>query len=414
MAAKTGDFDVIVTGAGPAGLAAAALTAEQGMNTAIVTGPADPFAPYRDPRTIALMRPSVHLLEHLNLFTDDLRAVSNPLKKLRLVDDTGGVFSAPPVTFEAAEAGWEAFGWNVPLHDLHPALARKAKELDVTFINDSALGVAPDRRTIARLHLESGETIAAPLILAADGRASRVRESARFSMLRHDYDQVAVGCFFAHSAAHDDMSTEYHKPDGPFTTVPMPDDHSSLVWMMRPEKAKEVMALSPDDLAGRIQIESHGELGRIGDVKYVKSFPMQTMTARDYAAGRIMLVGEAAHAVPPIGAQGLNMSLRDAALAAELAGDAFQMGDDIGADALMVQYDRIRRRDIFPRKAVIHLVNSALLTNFAPLQALRAGGIALAKYLPLYRDIIMRQGLAPANAHVPRLMREKPASTAAA
>ncbi len=409
---EQGDYDVIVAGAGPAGLAAAALCAEQGLRTAIVTGPVNPFEKRHDPRTIALMRPSVKLLEHLELF-EPLKPVSNPLRKLRLVDDTGGIFTAPTVTFNAREAGWDAFGWNIPLEDLHPALAEKAKELGVEFIRDSATGVGPERKRIARLKLESGDELSAPVVIAADGRNSRVRGSASMVMLRHDYDQVALGCFFDHSAPHDDMSTEYHKPQGPFTTVPMPGRRSSLVWMVKPEKAREIMQLRPEQLARRIQIESHGDLGRISSPTELKSFPMQTMVAHDFAKDRVILVGEAAHAVPPIGAQGLNMSLRDAALAAELIGDAFAFGDDWGGEKVMHEYDRIRRRDVFPRKMAIHVVNTALLSNFLPYQMVRAGAITLAAKVPFIRDIIMRQGLAPSNEHVPRIMREEEMAGAA-
>ncbi len=170
-----GDFDVIVSGAGPAGLAAAALCAEAGLRTAIITGPLDPFEKRHDPRTIALMRPSVQLLKHLKLFTDELRAVSSPLKRLRLVDDTGGLFTAPEVTFDAADAGWDAFGWNIPLEDLHPAFAEKARNLGVEFVRASATGVAGERRELARIRLDDGGELAAPLVIAADGRASPVR-----------------------------------------------------------------------------------------------------------------------------------------------------------------------------------------------------------------------------------------------
>jgi 2-octaprenyl-6-methoxyphenol hydroxylase len=406
MSGHGGDCDVIVSGGGPAGLAAAALCAENGLDVTLITGPLDPFEKRHDPRTIALMRPSVRLLEHLELFDESLRALSNPLRRLRLVDDTGGLFTAPEVVFDAHDAGWEAFGWNIPLEDLHPALARRAKALGVRFLSDSATGIHHDRRRLARVQLASGGEITAPVVLAADGRASPLRESAGFIMLRHDYDQVAVGCFFSHSADHEDMSTEYHKPDGPFTTVPMPERRSSLVWMMRPAAAREVMALPPAELARRIQVESHGDLGRVSDPTPPRSFPMQTMTAHDFARERVILVGEAAHAVPPIGAQGLNMSLRDAALAAELIGDAHAFGDDPGGEDVCRRYDRLRRRDVFPRKAAIHLVNEALLTGLLPLQAMRAGVIAMAAALPWVRDIVMRQGLAPGDDSLPRIMRE--------
>ena len=118
------------------------------------------------------------------------------------------------------------------------------------------------------------------------------------------------------SISHDYVSTEYHKSAGPFTTVPLPQGRSSLVWMERPARAEALMAMTEKELAAEIQIETHGELGLISNLGPRKSFPMKGLTARQFAKDRLILIGEAAHVVPPIGAQGLNMSLRDAALAA--------------------------------------------------------------------------------------------------
>jgi len=217
------------------------------------------------------------------------------------------------------------------------------------------------------------------------------------------YDQVAIGAVFSHSGPHNDTSTECHKQDGPLTTVPMPDNHSSLVWMVRPERGKELMALTDKEFAGELQLELHGELGIISDVINRKSFPMQGLNAMRYARNRVILIGEAAHVVPPIGAQGLNMSLRDGAMAAELIGDAHAFGDDIGADKLLTKYDTARRRDVWPRQKIIDLMNRSLLSSLPIVHDARAFGLNLVNRIAPLRSKVMREGISPTE-NLPRIM----------
>ena len=214
------------------------------------------------------------------------------------------------------------------------------------------------------------------------------------------YDQSALATSFAHSGPHDGISTEYHKAAGPFTTVPLPRNRASLVWLERPARAAELMALPDADLAREIQLACHGELGLVSDIGPRKLFPMQGLVARDFARNRTLLIGEAAHVVPPIGAQGLNMSLRDAAQAAELIAEH----DDPGHPDVLHEYDTLRRRDVQPRQQAIDLTNRSLLSGFFPLEAGRAAGIALlSRFAPL-RRYVMQQGLAPVSG-LPRIMR---------
>ena len=161
-----------------------------------------------------------------------------------------------------------------------------------------------------------------------------MRNAAGIAADTWSYDQTAIATSFAHSMGHDNVSTEYHKSAGPFTTVPLPEKRSSLVWMERPARAEALMAMSDGELAAEIQIDTHGELGHI-ELGPRKSFPMKGLTARRFAKDRVILIGEAAHVVPPIGAQGLNMSLRDAALATDLI-----LAKKIdGNDSLMTEYN---------------------------------------------------------------------------
>ena len=391
------DYDVIVAGAGPAGLAAACLLALDGRRVALVARlPGDAT----DPRTVALMQPSIRLLLHIGLWPGQLKAATQPLKKLRLVDDTGSLFKAPNLTFDPIELGEEEFGWNFPLGLLIPALFARAEDLGVVLTGSDAVSASTSSDNVT-LTTSSGERISARVAIAADGRMSMLREAAGIGTNKWSYDQTALATSFGHTGSHDGISTEYHKGAGPFTTVPMPGKRSSLVWMERPARAAELMGLSDSELAAEIQIGTHGELGLISAIGPRRLFPMQGLVARDFAAKRIILVGEAAHVVPPIGAQGLNMSLRDAAQAADL----MEGEDDPGAKSILLAYDALRRRDIQPRQQVIDLMNRSLLSGFLALETGRAVGLhMLAQFGPI-RRAVMQYGLAPSSG-LPRMMRK--------
>lgn len=397
-------YDAIIVGPGPAGFVASALFANDGLKTALVGPPLPPLPPLeqRDPRTIAMMRPSVRLLSYMNLWSSELKAVSSPLRRLRLLDDSGHSMTGTDLTFKSEELDDEPFGWNVPLPDLTEAFAGAARDAGVHFIHDTGRAIRSHGKSI-ELALGSQGRLEANIIMACDGRNSAIRKSVGIEVARWSYDQVAVGAVFRHSASHDDMSTECHRHDGPLTTVPMPDKQSSLVWMLRPKDAERLMALEPDQFARELQTELHGQLGVISDVRARKAFPMEGLNALTYAKSRVLLGGEAAHVVPPIGAQGLNMSLRDAATASELIGDAFNFGDDIGADNLLVEYDTRRRRDVWPRQKAIDLMNRTLLSPIGLVHDARALGLRMVDRLQPLRNRVMREGIAPVD-NLPRAM----------
>jgi 2-octaprenyl-6-methoxyphenol hydroxylase len=214
------------------------------------------------------------------------------------------------------------------------------------------------------------------------------------------YDQTAIATSFAHSMGHHDISAEYHKSAGPFTTVPLPGDRSSLVWMERPKRAEALMAMGDKELATEIQIETHGELGLISSLGPRKSFPMKGLTARQFAKDRVILIGEAAHVVPPIGAQGLNMSLRDAALATDL----ILASKDAGSVGVMAEFNAARRAEVLPRQQLIDLMNKSLLLGFLPLEGARAASLAALHYIGPLKRLVMQHGLS-ATHNLPFAMR---------
>lgn len=400
MADKS-QYHIIVAGGGPAGLAAACLLAKDGLRVTCITG--EPTRKQPDPRTVALMQPAIRLLRHIGIWPDDLQQIACALKKLKLIDDTGALIAAPTVTFSAEEIGADAFGWNIPVERLVEALQKCAEQSGVNFVAEDAESCAVlDNQ--AEVRLKGGDSLAGHIVIAADGRASRLRATAGISTIDWSYDQSAIAASFAHTADHFGISTEYHKSAGPLTTVPMPQGRSALVWMDKPAIADELMALTDEDFAKRLQLETHGDLGLISNVGARRSFPMRGLTASVFARNRLMLVGEAAHVVPPIGAQGLNISMRDAALAAQLISDAIGWDEDPGSTKTMQTYDTERRRDVLPRQAVVHTLNSSLLAQLAPFHALRAIGLTAISQIAPMRDKVVREGLAPERG-LPRIMR---------
>lgn len=338
------------------------------------------------------MEPSIQLLRSLDVWNDELRQYCAPLKQLHLRDDTGNLVSAPDLRFSASEAKLDAFGWNTPLVNLLPLLRKTAESLGVSFVEASVDAVSLDESGV-KLDLSDQHTVSASFAIAADGRKSKLRGAAGISVRDWGFDQTALVTRFSHSRDHEGVSTEWHKHGGPFTTVPLPGLHSALVWMDKPAKIDALMKLSPAELARDIQLQSHGTLGKISDVQTPHTFPMHGVMADGFARRRVYLVGEAAHAFPPIGAQGLNMSFRDAGHMI----DVVLAHSDPGSDAAMSTYDSLRRPDIAPRQTAISMMNRTLLADVLPPHLARAIGLAAVASLPPLRKFAISEGLSPSR-----------------
>ena len=393
-------IDVIVVGRGPAGLATAAVIARDGARVALV-GPPPPAA--NDTRTAALFTGSMNLLQHIGaraLLEPDI----TPLKGIRIVDDGPGPLHAPEVTFEAREIGLPDFGANVPQMPLVDALNRVAAGCAGISVIDAAVTGIDAAAGMARVKLDNGDAIAAPLVAAADGRNSFCRNAAGIAADAWDYPQVAITAQFEHSRDHRGLSTEFHRPSGPCTVVPMPGLRSSLVWVERPAAARRLGDMDDAGFARALEERLHGILGTIGDIGVRRQFPLGCLKARSLGQGRVALVGEAGHMLPPIGAQGLNLGFRDAAALADLISAARSAGEDIGGDGLLARYDTARRSDIELRTAAVDLFNRSLIAEFWPADLIRGAGMHAITAIGALKRRVMRAGFEPVGA-LPRLMR---------
>jgi 2-octaprenyl-6-methoxyphenol hydroxylase len=381
-------FEIAVVGAGLAGSLAALAFADAGRTVALIA----PAAGKADGRTTALMDQSLELVRNLGIW-QAIAPLAAPLSSMRIIDGTNRLLRAPTVTFHAAEVGLEAFGYNIPNAPFLALLEQEAaKRPSLTRIVASLTQVEPETGQTV-LTLDDGRSITTSLVVGADGRKSGVREAAGIEVRNWSYPQSALVLNFSHQVPHQNISTEFHTPHGPFTQVPLPGGlRSSLVWVQKPEDTEAMRSLSLEQLSISVEQRMQSMLGKVTVEAAPQSFPLSGMAAKSFGKGRTILIGEAAHAFPPIGAQGLNLSLRDIMAAVSLLGSS-PVPDDFGA-----RYDRKRRTDILSRTVSVDLLNRSLLSDFLPVQMLRAAGLqALASVGPL-RNLMMREGINPGSA----------------
>jgi len=391
------DAEVAVVGGGPAGLVCAIALKTAGVDTLLIAPAAEP-----DRRTTALLAGSVTALETLGVW-DACSPHAAPLSAIRIVDDTARLIRAPEVLFSAAEIGLEAFGSNIENRHLLAALEARVAALAIPRINAAALGVTADDQAVTIAH--AGGAVRAKLAIGADGARSLCRAAVGIGTTRRSYPQAALTLNLGQQRPHDATSTEFHTESGPFTLVPLPGRRSSLVCVLRPEDAEALAGQSDTVLSQEIERRAHSLLGAMQVEPGRGFFPLAVETAEAIARGRIALIGEAAHVVQPIGAQGLNLGLRDAAAMAEIAAEARRNNGDPGAPAVLARYAAERRVDVTSRTLAVDLLNRSLLTDFIPAQSVRGLSLYLVDRIGPLRRALMREGVAPTAMQQPRLMR---------
>jgi 2-octaprenyl-6-methoxyphenol hydroxylase len=400
--------EVLVVGAGLAGLVAAIGFERAGFDV-VLCGAPERMA---GGRTVALLESSVRLVKAFGVWPD-VESRAAPLRALRIVDDIGGLCRAPPTEFRASEIDLEAFGWNIENTLLVDVLAGAARSSKLRMIASRVVAYE-FAAGAARARCDDGLVINASLIAAADGRGSPARKAAGIRASFRPYPQTALTAILTHTRSHRDFSTEFHTRTGPFTLVPLPDSpsgspRSSLVWVMSHAEALRRAALDDFALAEEIEMQSQSILGKMRTEGKRGAFPLGMQSAVQMVGRRLALVGDAAHLLPPIGAQGLNLGLRDVAHLIEATVESRAEGRDLGGPEALALYESFRRLDVAFRSGAVDILNRSLLAGLPPVDFLRSAALSMLGAVGPLRRLVMSEGAAP-HFSMPKLMRASPST----
>lgn len=390
--------DILISGGGVAGLTAAAAFGAAGFRVICV----DPDPPVTtmeadgaDLRTTAILQPSVPILQEAGLWSR-LEPFAAPLQIMRIID-AGGDLPEPRIIkdFDASDISDRPFGWNLPNWLLRREMVARLADLpNVSFRPGIATTHLLTREAEALVTLSDGNRISARLVIAADGRTSTMREALDIPVRTLRYGQKALAFAVTHPIPHRNVSTEIHRSGGPFTLVPLPDRNglpcSAIVWMETGPNAQRLAALPVAEFESEMNTRSCHILGPLTLVSRRSIWPIISQIAERMAGERTALLAEAAHVVPPIGAQGLNMSLADLTVLLDLAqADRAALGDAKMLDS----YHRRRHLEVQARVTGIDALNRASMMGAQGLRDLRASALnALYSVAPV-RKTLMRAGL---------------------
>jgi len=392
------DCDILISGGGIAGLTAAACFGAAGFHV-ICVDPTPPVterdAAGSDLRTTAILQPARELLDRAGLW-EHYAPHAAPLQIMRIVD-AGGEDPEPRVVreFNAADISDQPFGWNLPNWLLRRELVARLEALEtVEFRPGTGTRSLFTRQAEARVGLSDGSRIRTRLVIACDGRASPMREAAGINVKTRRYGQKALAFAVTHPIPHENVSTEIHRTGGPFTLVPLPDydghPSSAIVWMEEGPNIAKLLEMDTASFETAMSERSCYLFGPLTLASRRTVWPIISQEAERLSGERLALMAEAAHVVPPIGAQGLNMSLADLRCLLELA-EARR--DGLGDAQMLDAYHRARHADIRLRVQGIDLLNRASMVSAQPLRDARAKGLDALYALAPVRRTLMQMGL---------------------
>ncbi len=376
--------DICILGGGLTGLTAALAVAQIGLKVVLCAKKPES----KDRRTTALLNGTVEFLEDLGIW-DTMRENAFPLKTMRLVDGTERLIRIPQTDFHASEIELDAFGYNVKNSEFIEVLGKAVETNPDIIWLDSLASISVENDQIRVVATDTDHTILPDFVVGADGRNSVVREAFELGVRQWNYPQCAIVLDFKHQHPTNFASTEFHTEAGPFTIVPQNQTQAGLVWMDRPERVEETIALGKEELQLLLEQKMQSYLGKVEIIDSPVSFPISGLIAKRFGGKNCALIGEAAHAFPPIGAQGFNLGVRDIEALTEVL-KRYSGSGNIGEN-----YHQKRLSDVHSRTMGVDVLNRSLLSDFLPVQLARSIGLhALANIAPL-RKTAMRMGISP-------------------
>lgn len=394
------DFDIIIIGAGLVGQTAALACAHKGANVCLLDA-ASPDA-IADERASAIAASSYAMFEHLGI-APLLKNHVQPITDMLIADGAVGDVSPLTLHFDSADADGPT-GYMVENKILRDALLSQIKShKNVKLIAPVNIQNVSRRADSATVTLEGQAPLTASLIVAADGRNSNLRRDAAIDVQRFGYDQKAIVTTFTHELSHDGVAHQIFFPGGPLALLPLTQQRCSIVWSDTARAVDAAMALDEASFTAELARRIGGFLGEIKLTAPRQAFPLSLQMAEQYTAERLVLIGDAAHAIHPIAGQGLNMGLRDAAALADVVESSLLMGLDIGGAAIG-DYEAWRNFDNKMLGLTTDLLNRLFSNKVTPLRHARRLGLAAVNRFKPAQQFFMKEA-AGRSGELPSLLR---------
>ena len=398
---------MVISGGGMVGLTLGLALAQGGLRTAIVDlVPASTIlVPTFDGRVSALAYASVRMLAALGVW-EALAPHAQPIREILVTDGQAGKPASPfSLHFDAQEVGAESLGHIAENRHTRAALyGAVERQPNLELIAPASVKSITTEGGGAIARLEDGSEIAASLVIAADGRESRLRREMGITVVGWSYHQTGIVATVEHEKPHNGVAYEHFLPSGPFAILPMTGNRSSLVWTESKHKAPALLALDEAGFHAELSRRFGNHLGKTKAAGPRWSYPLSFHLSREYVRPRFALAGDCAHGIHPIAGQGLNLGLKDVAALAEVLLDAGRLGRDIGALDTLKRYERWRRFDSFAMGASTDALNRLFSNDIAPLRHLRDLGLGIVDAIGPARRFFMRHAGGDMGK-LPRLMR---------
>ena len=331
-----------------------------------------------------------------------IKEEAQPILDIRVVDGYSNYF----VHFNNKEVGGIPMGQMVENRHLRIGLLKKAKELTSLKIYDEVLvkEVKIDAYK-AEVTLSDDRIFNAPLLIASDGRHSKIRSNIGIKTLTKHYKQTAIVCVIEHEIPHEGLAIQRFFPVGPFAALPMQNNRSCLVWSEDKELAPHLLNLPEAEFINEISKRLGNHLGKFKVIGKRFSYPLNMILAREFISQRFALVGDSAHGIHPIAGQGVNVGFRDVAVMVQLIAEAMKLGQDIGSNSLLRHYQQWRRFDAMSMGLIMDSLTSLFSNDITLIRKARDAGLDIVNKIPQLKRFFMRHAMGTLG-ELPEMMKK--------
>ncbi|MFT3848883.1 MAG: UbiH/UbiF family hydroxylase [Propionivibrio sp.] len=389
-------FDLVIVGGGLAGLSLACALRDARLKIALVENHAPQAATGWDARVYAISPANADFLREIGAWKHLDTARIAPIHAMKVMGDGGA-----RLDFSAYETGVSELGWilesSLMACELWESVKRQGNLTLICPATPQALAFTADA---AHLALGDGQTLAARLVVGADGRDSWVREAAGLKAINTPYGEMGVVANFECDKPHRGIARQWFRDDGVLAWLPLAGERNgdarthriSIVWSTPDAHAAELLALPPGAFAERVAAAGLHELGCLTQITAPAAFPLRLMRVPQTVAPRLALVGDAAHGIHPLSGHGINLGYQDAKALADLL-RATPEWQDIGSERLLQRYQRARREETVLMQYTTHTLRRLFDEKLPGLKTLRNVGMNLTNALPVVKNQLVRYAL---------------------